>query len=78
MDLIVVRTAYDPDVGVWYIETSDPLCGLNIEAETLDELRDKIPNAVADLYEMLGKFEREVSVEIIARTSIRLRTPAAA
>lgn len=78
MDLIVVRAAYDPDAGVWYVESSDPLHGLNLEAATLDQLRDTIPNAVADLYEASGRFGQEVAIEIIAHTSTRLRTPAAA
>jgi hypothetical protein len=78
MDLIIIRAAYDPDAGVWYVESSEPLHGLNLEAETLDQLRDSIPNAVADLYEASGKFGQEVAIEIIAHTSTRLRTPAAA
>lgn len=49
--LIVVRAAYDPDAKVWWIEDSAPLGGLNIEAPTIDELRDKIPTAVIDLLE---------------------------
>ena len=76
MDLIIIRAAYDLDAGVWYVESSEPLHGLNLEAETLDQLRDSIPNA--DLYEASGKFGQEVAIEIIAHTSTRLRTPAAA
>jgi hypothetical protein len=78
MDLIIIRAACDLDAGVWYVESSEPLHGLNLEAETLDQLRDSIPNAVADLYEASGKFGQEVAIEIIAHTSTRLRTPAAA
>ena len=36
MDLIIIRAAYDLDAGVWYVESSEPLHGLNLEAETLD------------------------------------------
>jgi hypothetical protein len=45
MNLIVVRAAYDPDAKVWWVEDSAPLNGLNIEAATIDELRDKLPAA---------------------------------
>ena len=51
MNLIVVRAAYDPDAKVWSVEDSAPLNGLNIEAATIDELRDKLPAAVIDLLE---------------------------
>jgi hypothetical protein len=51
VNLIVVRIAYDPDAKVWWVEDSDPLYGLNIEAPTIDELRDKLPAAVIDLLE---------------------------
>lgn len=51
MNLIVVRAAYDPDAKVWWVEDSAPLNGLNIEAATIDELRDKLPAAVIDLLE---------------------------
>ena len=43
VNLIVVRAAYDPDAKVWWVEDSAPLGGLNVEARTIDELRDKIP-----------------------------------
>jgi len=51
MNLIVVRAAYDPDAKVWWVEDSAPRNGLNIEAATIDELRDKLPAAVIDLLE---------------------------
>jgi Domain of unknown function (DUF1902) len=34
-----------------WVEDSAPLGGLNVEAPTIDELRDKIPAAVIDLLE---------------------------
>jgi hypothetical protein len=46
--LIVVRVAYDPEARVWWIESSD-LFGLNAEAPTLEELRAKLPDLVAEL-----------------------------
>jgi hypothetical protein len=33
---------------VWYTAYSD-LPGLNLEADTIDELRDKLPGAIEDL-----------------------------
>ena len=78
LDLIVVRAAYDPDARVWYVESSEPLHGLNLEAETIEQLRDKIPAAVADLYQEAPRFVGKVAVEIIARTSTTVRIPAAA
>jgi hypothetical protein len=77
MDLVIVRAAYDPDAKVWYVESSDLLHGLNLEAGTIEELRDKIPAAVADLYEAMMRIA-DVTVEIIARTHTIVRIPAAA
>jgi hypothetical protein len=46
--MITVRAAWDPDAMVWYRAYSD-LPGLNLEADTLDELRDKLAGAIEDL-----------------------------
>jgi hypothetical protein len=46
--MITVRAAWDPDAMVWYTAYSD-LPGLNLEADTLDELRDKLAGAIEDL-----------------------------
>jgi predicted RNase H-like HicB family nuclease len=46
--MITVRAAWDPDAMVWYTAYSD-LPGLNLEGDTLDELRDKLAGAIEDL-----------------------------
>ena len=76
--LIVVKAAWDPDAGVWWIEHSD-LPGLNLEAETVEALRDKLPGAIADLLEDEGHVEaHEVPIELIAHTRTRVRLGATA
>jgi predicted RNase H-like HicB family nuclease len=60
---LTVKAAWDTEAKVWYIEDSN-LPGLHIEAETLDELRNKLPGAIEDLLE--GSGEREVPFKFIA------------
>ena len=72
--LIVVRAAYDPDAKVWWIEDSAPLGGLNIEAPTIDELRDKIPTAVIDLLETKSP-GADIAIEIIGHMHTRVKIP---
>jgi hypothetical protein len=74
--LLVVKAAWDPDAGVWWIEHSD-LHGLHLEAETLDALRDKIPGAVADLLAEDGWEAFDVPIEIIAHAHTRAKVGAA-
>ena len=61
--VITVKAAWDAEAGVWYTEDST-LPGLNLEAETLDELRNKLPGAIEDLLE--GSGARVVPFQIIA------------
>jgi predicted RNase H-like HicB family nuclease len=76
--LIVVKAAWDSDAGVWWVEHSD-LPGLNLEAESLEALRDKLPGAIEDLLEAAGHTgEREVQIEIIAHAHTRARLGTAA
>ena len=76
-DLIVVKAAWDADAGVWWIEDSD-LPGLNLEAESLDALRDKVPGAIEDLLEARGTDGRDVLIAIVAHTLTRVRIGTAA
>jgi predicted RNase H-like HicB family nuclease len=77
-NLIVVKAAWDPDAGVWWVEHSD-LPGLNLEAEGLEALCDKLPGAIEDLLEAAGHTgEREVQIEIIAHAHTRARLGTAA
>jgi predicted RNase H-like HicB family nuclease len=73
--LIVVKVAYDAEAAVWYVESSD-LAGVNAEASSVEELRDKLPGVVLDLLEQEG-FEDEgpveVPIEIVAHMSTRVR-----
>lgn len=41
-NMIIVKAARDAEAGVWFVESSD-LPGLNLEADTLEELTDKLP-----------------------------------
>lgn len=61
--VITVKAAWDAEAGIWYTEDST-LPGLNLEAERLDELRNKLPGAIEDL--LKGTGEREVPFQIIA------------
>jgi len=49
--IIVVKAALDQEAGVWFVESSD-LPGLNIEAGSIEEMVEKLPQAVADLLEL--------------------------
>jgi len=53
---ITVKAAWDAEAKVWYIAYST-LSGLHIEAETIDELRDKLPGAIEDLTDRQIPFE---------------------
>jgi predicted RNase H-like HicB family nuclease len=78
--IIVVKAARDAEAGVWYVEDGD-LPGLNLEAETLEELVEKLPGAILDLLET-GDDDydgtQELPVELIAhaRTKVRLSSAA--
>jgi hypothetical protein len=45
---ITVKVAWDPEAKVFYTEYSD-LLGLNLEAKTLDEFREKLSGAMQEL-----------------------------
>jgi Domain of unknown function (DUF1902) len=45
---ITIKVAWDPEAKVFYTAYSD-LPGLNLEAKTLDEFREKLPGAIQDL-----------------------------
>ena len=48
---INVKASHDAEAGVWYVEESD-LFGLNAEADTLEELVDKLPAVISDLLDL--------------------------
>lgn len=80
--LVVVKAARDEEARVWFVESSD-LPGLNLEADTLDALIEKLPGAVLDLVEE-GALDGivivggELPIELIAHAATRLRIPVAA
>lgn len=78
-NIIVVKAALDPEARVWYVESSD-LPGLNAEADSLEELIDKLPAVVLDLLDeggLEGHDGGDVAIELIAHASTRVRIAAA-
>lgn len=71
--VIVVRAAWDAEAAVWFVEESD-IAGLNAEAPTLEELRDKLPGLIADLIEdnEAALRGRDIAVEIVAHAHTRI------
>jgi predicted RNase H-like HicB family nuclease len=68
---IVIHADWDAEAGVWVATTQD-VRGLVTEADTLEELRAKLPGMIIDLLEENGVTDRPASIEIIARASDRL------
>ena len=72
--VIVVKARRDPEAKVWFVESSD-LPGLNVEADTLEQLEQQLSLAVADLISE-GNLEGgedgyDIPIEVIAHTSTR-------
>lgn len=79
--VILVKAARDLETGVWFVESAD-VPGLNLEADTLEELVEKLPGAVLDLLEAgAPEFgpggELDVPIELVAHASTRVHRPAA-
>jgi predicted RNase H-like HicB family nuclease len=68
---IVVTADWDPEARVWVATTRD-LRGLVTEAETIEELRAKLPGMIFDMLEEAGESDVPASLEIIARASDKL------
>ncbi len=68
---IVVHADWDPEASVWVATTQD-LRGLVTEAESIEELRAKLPGIILDLLEESGTSDLPASIEIVARSSDRL------
>ena len=79
--IIVVKATFDDEAGVWVTESVD-LPGLRLEAESVDQLQQKLPGAIVDLLETSDGDERsdwiDVPVELIAHASSRVRVRAGA
>ena len=85
--LIVVKAAFDGEFAGLVLSSSSDLPGLNVEADTLEALAEKLPMAVLDLVEEGGiegyegiddGGDREFPIELIAHVSTRLLVRAAA
>lgn len=50
---IIVKATWDEEAKVWVAETDD-IEGLATEADTLDELRDKVLRMIPELLELNG------------------------
>lgn len=77
--VILVKAARDAEAGVWFIESAD-VPGLNLEAETLEELVEKLPGAVLDLLDASdGEAGQalDMPIELIAHASTRVHRTAA-
>jgi len=77
---IVVKAAYDPEEGVWFVESSD-LAGVNAEARSVEELLAKLPGVILDLLEQEGSAgdgDVEVPIELVADASTCVRRSTAA
>ena len=61
----VVRVAWDDEAKVWYVEDSD-IEGLATEADTLEELRRKVPVIIQDLLEDQADRPDEIELDFIA------------
>ncbi len=79
MNSIIVKAEWDPEVSVW-VATTDDIRGMVAEAATLELLRPKVLNMLADLIE-LNKVEvnlEEIPVHIFAHSIDRMANPLAA
>jgi hypothetical protein len=79
--MIVVKAAFDPEAEVWYVESAD-IPGLNLEARTIEALRDALPGAILDLLQEAdgdgGDGDIDVPIELIAHASTRVKGHVAA
>lgn len=76
---IIVRALWDATAGVW-VATSDDICGLAVESEDFEKLKEKVQDALVDLIELNG-FDSdlsEVPVHLMADQCFRVAVPTAA
>lgn len=74
---IIVRAIWDDEAKVW-VATTDDIAGLATEADTLEELRDKILAMIPELLELNGSDieAAEIPVHIVAEQTARVLNPA--
>lgn len=71
----VVRIAWDHEAKVWYVEESD-IPGLATEADTLEDMRRKVPVIIQDLLEDESDRPDEIELDFIAYAHDRVRIAA--
>ncbi len=77
IDTISVKVEWDVEARVWYTAETT-MQGLNLEAETLDGLLEKLPGAIVDLLleadqVKLQGAERVVNFELIVPRTAEIR-----
>jgi hypothetical protein len=74
---ILVRATWDDEAKVW-VATTDDIAGLATEADTLEELRDKILSMIPELLQLNGSDidSAEIPVHIMAEQTARVLNPA--
>ena len=72
---VVVRAAWDDEARVWYVDESD-VPGLATEADTLEELRRKIPIIIQDLLEDRPDRPDSIELDLIAYAHDRVNLAA--
>ena len=68
----LVRATWDDEADVWVAESPD-IPGLVIEAPTLDALVAKLPGLIEDLLEGDDNDGFEISIEVVASLSQRIK-----
>lgn len=73
---IVVTATWDPEASVWVAESED--LPVVTEAATIDALQAKLPGIIQDLLEDEDDGqEMEIPFELVARSSVHVRSRAA-
>ena len=78
MEPLVIKANWDPEAEVWVAESE--VLGLITEAPTLDALRAKLPDMIADLLEewpddQRRKIPPEFLINLIAHAKMVLHRP---
>lgn len=76
LHLVLIRALWDADAGVW-VATSEDIPGLATEAETLEDLRDKVVAMIPELFEANGITldVAEIPVHFLAEQTTRVAIP---
>ncbi len=79
MNSIIVKAEWDPEAAVW-VAYSDDVPGLAAESPSLEALRPKVLDMIADLIELndLDFNSKDIPVHIVAHSTDRMENPRAA